>query len=48
MTPTHPRTISEMEHPPHGERPATKHYESELERLQIELLKAQRHVQERG
>jgi hypothetical protein len=28
-----------MEHPPHGERPPTKHYERELERLQIELLK---------
>ena len=48
MTPSHPRTISEMEHPPHGERPPSKHYERELERLQIELLKAQRHVQERG
>ena len=45
MTRSRPRTISEMEHPPQGERPPSKHYERELERLQIELLKAQRHVQ---
>ena len=43
-----PWTITEMEHPPQGERPQTKHYERELELLQIELLKAQRHVKESG
>ena len=48
MTRRHPRTISDMEHPPQGERPPSKHYERELERLQIELLKAQRHIQETG
>ena len=48
MSVTHPRTISEMEHPPRGERPPTKQYERELERLQIELFKAQRHVQATG
>jgi polyphosphate kinase len=46
---THPRTIDEMEHhPPLGERLPSKSYERELERLQIELLKAQRHVKEVG
>ena len=43
-----PWTINEMEHPPQGERPPNRHYERELERLQIELLKMQRHVQDSG
>ena len=48
MSHDHPRTIAEMEHTPPGERPERKQYERELELLQIELLKAQRHIGEAG
>ena len=48
MSHGHPRTIAEMEHTPPGERPERKQYELELELLQIELLKAQRHIAAAG
>ncbi len=42
-------TIREMQDElPHGEEIGTKQYERELEALQIELLKAQRHIKETG
>jgi polyphosphate kinase 2 len=43
------RTIDEMEKaPPYEEKLAKKRYERDLKRLQIELLKAQRHVADHG
>ena len=48
MSHGHPRTIAEMERTPPGERPERKQYELELELLQIELLKAQRHIAAAG
>ena len=47
--PEPPTTIEEMEHhPPHPVELKNRTYESRLEALQIELLKAQRHIKETG
>ena len=44
-----PASIEEMEqHPPHPESLSRKQYEQDLEQLQIELLKAQRHIKATG
>jgi polyphosphate kinase 2 len=46
---TVPTTLDEMERgPAYDERPKRRQYEAELERLQVELLKAQRWVQANG
>jgi polyphosphate kinase 2 len=44
-----PTTLDEMEHqPPHHQTMGKKHYERDLELLQIELLKAQKYIKEAG
>ena len=44
-----PNTIDEMEHhPPHPDEIKNRAYEAQLETLQIELLKAQRHIKATG
>ena len=42
-------SIEEMEeHPPHPDKLGNGHYESQLQALQVEMLKLQRHVMEHG